>query len=201
MADYDILLRDHVTLTCRSIDRLFIQGYVPQLQSVGQVCRFLVGRGCRIPSSAAFGQIGERYVAELHRWTGAARWTSSTTSTCTCGDPEWGPATNAYAPYPVWLWLNGHVWAKRQLTMAGIGYRALDDGFRSCADPSALQRICDGLGPAARARRQDVFDDVPEADRLPAVVQRCSWISRMPMRNVTRDWPTNWSGRAGSSGW
>ncbi len=68
MADYDILLRDHVTLTCRSIDRLFLQGNVPQLQSVGQVCRFLVGRGYRIPSSAAFGKIGERYAAELQRW-------------------------------------------------------------------------------------------------------------------------------------
>ena len=25
----------------------------------------------------------------------------------------------------------------------------LDDGFRSCADPVALQRICDRLGPGA----------------------------------------------------
>ena len=71
MTDYDILLRDHVTLTCRSIDRIFLQGYVPKLQSVGQVCRFLVERGYRIPSSAAFGRIGEAYVAELHRWAGA----------------------------------------------------------------------------------------------------------------------------------
>jgi hypothetical protein len=33
-------------------------------------------------------------------------------------DAEWGGAfwkTNAYAPYPIWLWLNGHEWAKRQL--------------------------------------------------------------------------------------
>ena len=45
-------------------------------------------------------------------------------------DPEWGPAfwkTNAYAPYPIWLWLNGHSWAKRQL------------------DKAALQRICNRL--------------------------------------------------------
>jgi hypothetical protein len=65
-------------------------------------------------------------------------------------DPEWGPAfwkTNAYAPYPIWLWLNGHSWAKRQLDKAGIAYEALDNGFRSCADPAALQRICNRLGP------------------------------------------------------
>jgi len=41
MADYATLLRDQVTLTCRSIDRLFFQAYVPKLQTVGQVCLFL----------------------------------------------------------------------------------------------------------------------------------------------------------------
>jgi hypothetical protein len=28
-------------------------------------------------------------------------------------DPDWGGAfwkTNAYAPWPVWIWLNGHTW-------------------------------------------------------------------------------------------
>lgn len=221
MTDYDILLRDHVSLTCRSIDRLFLQGYVPQLQSVGQVCRFLVGRGYRIPSSAAFGRIGDAFVAELHRWAetneipvihfakgenkeatarplieaaaaqggegrvvlmGIAQekasvwrsWAAKGTERAAhphmewgrqmafinhfylyLWDPEWGPAfwkTNAYAPYPVWLWLNGHEWAKRQLERAGIGYVALDNGLRACADPVALQRICDGLGAGAVQR-------------------------------------------------
>jgi hypothetical protein len=67
-------------------------------------------------------------------------------------DPDWGGAfwkTNAYAPYPIWIWLNGHEWAKRQCTKAGIGYTALDNGFRSCDDPVALQRICDRCGPGA----------------------------------------------------
>jgi hypothetical protein len=31
MADYATLLRDHITLTCRSIDRIFLQAYVPKL--------------------------------------------------------------------------------------------------------------------------------------------------------------------------
>src|SRR5207253_11454000 len=74
MADYATLLRDHITLTCRSIDRIFLQAYVPKLQSVGQVCRFLHRqRGFPIPSSAAFGQIGEAYAAEIHRWAKANR--------------------------------------------------------------------------------------------------------------------------------
>ena len=67
-------------------------------------------------------------------------------------DPEWGPAfwkVNCYAPFPVWIWLNGHEWAKRQLDKARIGYAALDNGFGSCADPGLLQRLCDRLGPGA----------------------------------------------------
>ena len=40
------------------------------------------------------------------------------------GDGKWGGAfwkTHAYAPFPSWLWLNGHEWAKRPLEKAGIG--------------------------------------------------------------------------------
>jgi hypothetical protein len=60
MADYASLLRDQVTLTCRSIDRIFLQAYVPKLQSVGMVCNFLCKqRGFAIRSSAAFGKIGQ----------------------------------------------------------------------------------------------------------------------------------------------
>jgi hypothetical protein len=35
------LLQDHVTLACRSADRISLQAHVPQLQSVGWLCRFL----------------------------------------------------------------------------------------------------------------------------------------------------------------
>lgn len=60
MPDYVTLLRDRVTLKCRSIDRLLLQAYVPKLQSVGQVCIFLRWlRKFKVPSSAAFGKIGD----------------------------------------------------------------------------------------------------------------------------------------------
>src|SRR5712691_10801242 len=66
VADYATLLRDHVTLTCPSVDRVFLQAYVPKLQSVGWVCRFLRWqRGFFIPSSAAFRKIGQAYEAEV----------------------------------------------------------------------------------------------------------------------------------------
>jgi hypothetical protein len=219
MADYATLLRDHVTLTCRSVDRIFLQGYVPKLQSVGLVCNFLRWqRGFPIPSSAAFGKIGDAYVAAVHRFAkdnaipvvhfgrgeskeafarplldaaaaeggdgkvvliGIAQEKASVwRSWPTKGqekrphphmewgrqmafvnhfyfylwDPEWGGAfikTNAYAPWPIWIWLNGHEWAKRQCDKTGISYDALDNGFRSCENPKALQRICDRLGSGA----------------------------------------------------
>src|SRR5215831_13515131 len=67
MTDYGALLRDHVTLRCRSIDRIFLQAYVPKLQTVGEVCTFLRWqRKFKIPSSAAFGKIGDAYVKAIH---------------------------------------------------------------------------------------------------------------------------------------
>jgi hypothetical protein len=63
-------------------------------------------------------------------------------------DREWGPGflkVCGYAPYTMKLCLNGHEWAKRQLTQRGIVFEALDNGFLSCADPSALQAICASL--------------------------------------------------------
>src|SRR5437762_7788201 len=67
-------------------------------------------------------------------------------------DADWGGAfwkTNAYAPFPIWLWLNGHEWAKRQLEHAGIRYEALDNGFRSCENAALLRQTCERLGPEA----------------------------------------------------
>ena len=65
-------------------------------------------------------------------------------------DDDFGPAfikVCAYFPYPVKVWLNGHEWAKRQATHAGIGFTELSNGFATCDDPDGLQAICDRLGP------------------------------------------------------
>ncbi len=63
MTDYAALLRGRITLTCRSIDRVFLQAYVPNLQTPGLVARFLLGRGYPYPSSVALGKIDDAYVA------------------------------------------------------------------------------------------------------------------------------------------
>ena len=219
MADYSTLLRDRVTLTVRSVDRIFLQGYVPHLQTPGWCARYLrEQRGFGYPSSRAFGEVGKAYEKAIRNfaeenaiavirfakgdnreeiarpyleaaaavggkgtvaligvgqerasawrsWAGKKRdhrgralqeWGRQMTFVnhfyFYLWDPEWGPAfwkVNCYAPFPVWIWLNGHEWAKRQLDKAGIGYAALDNGFRSCDKPALLQRLCDRLGPGA----------------------------------------------------
>jgi len=45
------------------------------------------------------------------------------------------------------VWLNGHVWVKRQALALGLGYTELDNGFATCSDPARLQAICDSLSP------------------------------------------------------
>ena len=66
MATISSLLADHVTLQVRSVDRLFLQGYVPRLMCEGQVIRFLLDRGFPIPSPAVLGKIGRDYVNRIN---------------------------------------------------------------------------------------------------------------------------------------
>jgi len=68
VATISSLLADHVNLQVRSVDRLFLQGYVPRLMTEGQVIRFLLDRGFPIPSPAVLGKIGRGYVDEVNRF-------------------------------------------------------------------------------------------------------------------------------------
>jgi hypothetical protein len=88
-----------------------------------------------------------------HAGFGRGRWkrTPQGTSPASYLDhlrPRLGPGfikTNAYAPYPVWVYLNGHEWAKRRAAREGIEFRALDNGFGGCDDAAALAGICASL--------------------------------------------------------
>lgn len=65
-----------------------------------------------------------------------------------CVDADFGPfflKFCSYFPYNAKLCINGNEYAKCQLRKRGIAFEALDNGVLSCADPKALQRICDGL--------------------------------------------------------
>jgi hypothetical protein len=57
------ILREHVSLSTSCIDRLYLNGYVPRLQSSGQLCSFLCDHlGNRIASPAAFRPLHDRFV-------------------------------------------------------------------------------------------------------------------------------------------
>jgi hypothetical protein len=214
MATVSSLLRERVTLQVRSVDRLFLHGYLPTLQTPGQLVRFLLDRGYPIPSPALLGHEVRRYANAVERFArqqnvpvvrftrdavkedlarphfaqaerdgrfgvvmiGVAQEKASVWRGWRHGgsdthphfeyarqsahvnyyyfyirDPQWGPAfvkTLAYAPYGVWLYLNGHEWAKRQAEQAGLDYQALDNGFRATADADALAAICGRLSVA-----------------------------------------------------
>lgn len=208
------LLDGHVALDIQCPDRIYLNLYMPKLQTSAQVVAFLSGHlGYPFPSPALFNQIGQRFrravtsyaQANTIPWvkfaknddklvvmtphlrrqaatgqTGVAAigvaqefqrvWTAVEGKTST-GTPRWsffkadrrvtcyyfylwdidfGPGfikVCAYFPYPGKIWINGHEWAKRQATTAGIGFTELSNGFATCTDPTALQDICDRLGP------------------------------------------------------
>lgn len=205
------IIKDHVTLEVRCIDRLYLNAYIPRLQTSGGVIDFLV-RACRqkIASPAVFGQLTDAFKARLRRWAAerqipwiefrkgerkdavvqryrdrfrkpsgvvvigvaqerASGWSATKQrrgrfldfvyfrkSVCPNHyyiyvlDPDWGPAfikVCGYAPSAIKICLNGHEWAKRQLARRRIRFTALDNGFLTCANPEALQAICDALGP------------------------------------------------------
>ena len=69
---------------------------------------------------------------------------------------------SSYAPFGIRVWLNGHEWAKRQLSRRGVSFEDLDNGFLSCADPERLQKTCDAFS----------------ADHVDAFFRR--WLKRLP---------------------
>jgi len=208
------LLEGHVGLDIECLDRIYLNGYVPNLQVGGQVVSFMTAHlGYPIPSPAIMEKIGTSFrravaafaeadkipvvrfrkgdrklevmrrhldrqartgrsgvaaigvaqeyqnvfAANQREDRGKAVWFSFAKADrrVTCfyfylWDADFGPAfvkVCAYFPYPVKIWLNGHEWAKRQATAAGIGFTELSNGFASCEDPAGLQAICDRLGP------------------------------------------------------
>jgi hypothetical protein len=206
------IIRHHVSLEVRCIDRLYLHAYVPTLQTSGGLCYFLREHlGHPIPSPALFTPMRERFraaatafverhgvpvvkfesgqdkdaIANAHRtrftkadgvvllgiaqekqrsfkahkrrgpnggitFDFSRQWTAPTQYYFYVQDREWGPAfvkIGTYMPYPVKICLNGHEWVKQQLRRRRVRFESLDNGFLACADPAALQAVCDALGP------------------------------------------------------
>ena len=199
------ILDGHVALDLECFDRIYLNGWVHNLQVSGQVVNFLTHHlGFPIPSPAILEKIGLRFrkaVAEfaaandievvrfakgerklevmrphLDRLVREGRcgvaaigvaqefqrvFTGTTYHPDADGggvprfgyhkadrrvtayyfyvvDEVFGPAfvkVCAYFPYPCKIWINGHEFAKRAATAAGIGFTELDNGFATTDDP------------------------------------------------------------------
>lgn len=222
------VLESHVVLESESIDRMYLNVYVPQLQRIGGVVWYLRGHlGQRFASTAGVAPKTDRFVASIDQFADASgveivsfrkgqrkddltqRYLSEFDGTegvlyigraqeksrvvrterrrnertgmsypwvvdgsamvnhfyFYCVDEDFGPfflKFCSYFPYNAKLCINGNEYAKCQLRKRGIAFEALDNGILSCADPKALQRICDGL-------------DDKKIDRLLR-----KWLARLP---------------------
>jgi hypothetical protein len=224
------ILREHVRLEVESLDRMYLNVYVPALQHAGGVVRFFHHhRGQPFASSVLMQPMSRDFVARLEQYARdqhvplltfardqrkddvAAEYRARATqaegvlfigkaqekanvfrtekrrnpqtgqtypwivrSTALVNhyyiyalDRDFGPfflKFNSYFPYTAKLCLNGHEYAKRQLTLAGIAYAALDNGFLSCAQPEKLQAICTDLSAERIAQfARKWLDSVPQA--------------------------------------
>lgn len=214
MVTVNDLLDGHVRLDVACLDRVYLNGYVPNLQVGGQVVSFMTQHlGYPIPSPAILEKIGtafrravgafaeadhipvvrfgkgDRKIDMMRRHL-AAQAATGRTGVAAIGvaqeyqnvfaatqrqasngvpwfsftkadrrvscfyfylwDVDFGPAfikVCAYFPYPVKVWVNGHEWAKRQATHAGIGFTALSNGFATCEDRRRCRRSATGSVP------------------------------------------------------
>lgn len=62
------VIKGHSTLALDCVDRLYLNAYVPRLQSSDGIVGSLEHRGQRIPSRALFGKITEAFKRDLRAW-------------------------------------------------------------------------------------------------------------------------------------
>lgn len=66
MPNINTLLKEHTTLGLECVDRLYLNGYIPRLQTPGQLVYFLCKhRGNRIPSPALLGHMTQDFVRRV----------------------------------------------------------------------------------------------------------------------------------------
>jgi len=207
------ILKQHVTLEVESLDRLYLNAYVPGLQTEAAVADFFRRhRGMPFASSALMAPMTHAFVAAIERFVATQRlplitfekgvdkdkiaarhlaqfagregilfvgkaqekarlfrtqrrhnpetgkpypWLYRSAAMVNqyyfyLVDADFGPLFikfSSYFPYTGRICLNGHEYVKRQLAREGIAFEALDNGILSCANPTRLQTICDGLTP------------------------------------------------------
>jgi hypothetical protein len=66
MPNVNCLLQNHVALEVKCIDRMYLNGYIPQIQTEGGVINFFrTHRGNQIVSSVLMGQMSRKFVRDI----------------------------------------------------------------------------------------------------------------------------------------
>ncbi len=68
MTDVSAILKEHVTLDIECIDRLYLNGYVPTMQTGGQLVKYLHHKGFASPSPTLLGKMTEEYRETVKRF-------------------------------------------------------------------------------------------------------------------------------------
>jgi hypothetical protein len=220
------ILQNHVTFELEAIDRMYLNAYVPSLQTgAGFVYFAKTHLGARVPSTMMVAPMSQQFVEAITRFAdtqgvdliafekgqrkddiaqkylaafdgdegvlfigkaqekasvfrtekrrdarGVYPWIIRSTAMVNhyyvyILDRDFGPLFIkfcSYFPYPAKLCLNGHEWLKRQLTQRDVAFEPLDNGIRSTAAPTRVQRIADTL----------------DAAKIDAVFRK--WLRRLP---------------------
>jgi hypothetical protein len=134
------VLDGHVSLDLECLDRLYLNGYLAELQVGGQVVQFLRHRGFPVPSPACLQQIGDAFRRSVASYADAnhipvvplkstdrnidvmRRYLDSAARQ---GRSQVAAIGVAQEPQRVFI------------TQAGIGFTALSNGFAVTEDPAA----------------------------------------------------------------
>src|SRR5882672_7686348 len=180
------ILQNHVTFELEAIDRMYLNAYVPSLQTGGGFAYFVKTQlGARVPSTMLVAPMSQQFVEAIERFVAKegidlvtfekgqrkddvaqaylARFEGE--EGVLLVDKDFGPLFIkfcSYFPYAAKLCLNGHEWLKRQLTQRAILFEPLDNGIRSSDEARRVQRIADTL----------------DATKIDAVFRK--WLRRLP---------------------
>jgi hypothetical protein len=222
------VLNQHVTFELECIDRMYLNLYVPMLQTEGGIAHFWRDhRGYDFASSALMEPMTKRFISAIESFAnqegvemvvfekgqrkedlakeylsrfpgeegvlfiGKAQekaavvrttrrrnprtgqsfaWLTKSTAMVNqyyfyCVDRDFGPffiKFCSYFPYNGRLCINGHEYLKRQLTLRGVAFEALDNSVVACENPQLAQHIADELS----------------AEKIDALARK--WFQRLP---------------------
>src|SRR5262249_33938244 len=164
------VLTDHVVLEYEAIDRMYLNVYVPHLQTVGGMLGYLrVHRGQRFASTTAVAPMTEAFVGNIEQFVAREGIDLIAFEKGQRKDDVTQAYLRKFKNNEGVLYVGkaqekARVYLKRQLAKRGVAFEALDNGIKSCRNPKLLQRLADELS----------------AEKIDRLLRK--WLRRLPIR-------------------